>query len=113
MISPDSWLLQRALGNKQIMLDLLYDYRTNLALYPQWHEYFRGYQPPTLIVWGKYDVIFPPVGAYPYQKDLKNVDLNILDTGHFALEDHAETIAAHIRRFAKSLGNVLKAKSVA
>src|SRR6266700_7791380 len=106
-ISPDSWLLQRALvnrpGNKEIMLDLLYDYRTNLALYPQWHEYFHRHQPPTLIVWGKNDVIFPPVGAYPYRNDLKNVDLNILETGHFALEDHADTIADHIRRFAALL----------
>ncbi|MBA2400735.1 MAG: alpha/beta hydrolase, partial [Bradyrhizobium sp.] len=111
-ISPDSWMLQQALlirpGNKEIMLDLLYDYRTNLALYPRWHEYFRKHQPPTLIVWGKNDVIFPPVGAYPYRSDLPNVDLNILDTGHFALEDHADTIADHIRRFAASLGPVLE-----
>jgi pimeloyl-ACP methyl ester carboxylesterase len=102
-ISPDSWLLQQALinrpGNKEIMLDLLYDYRTNLALYPRLQAYFRQHQPPTLVVWGKNDIIFPPVGAYPYRNDLHNVDLNILDTGHFALEDHADTIAGHIRRF--------------
>jgi pimeloyl-ACP methyl ester carboxylesterase len=106
-ISPDSWVLQRALldrpGNKQIMLDLLYDYRANLALYPQWQEYFRRHQPPTLIVWGRNDVIFPPAGAHPYRRDLKTVDLNILETGHFALEDHADAIAGHIRRFAAAL----------
>jgi pimeloyl-ACP methyl ester carboxylesterase len=106
-ISPDSWMLQRALlnrpGNKEIMLDLLYDYRTNLALYPQWHEYFRRHEPPTLIVWGRNDVIFPPAGAHPYRRDLEHVDLNILDTGHFALEDHADAIAGHIRRFVESL----------
>jgi pimeloyl-ACP methyl ester carboxylesterase len=106
-ISPDSWVLQRALldrpGNKQIMLDLLYDYRANLALYPQWQEYFRRHQPPTLIVWGKNDAIFPPAGADPYRRDLKHVDLNILETGHFALEDHADAIAGHIRRFAAAL----------
>jgi pimeloyl-ACP methyl ester carboxylesterase len=106
-ISPDSWVLQRALvnrpGNKEIMLDLLYDYRSNPPLYPQWHEYFHKHQPPALIVWGKNDVIFPESGAHPYLRDLKNVDCNILDTGHFALEDHADVIAAHIRRFAKSL----------
>ena len=106
-ISPDSWVLQQALvnrpGNKQIMLDLLYDYRNNLPLYPQWHAYFRKHQPPTLIVWGKNDIIFPEAGARRYRRDLKNVDFNILDTGHFALEDHADVIAAHIRRFAKSL----------
>jgi pimeloyl-ACP methyl ester carboxylesterase len=106
-ISPDSWLLQRALlarpGNKDAMVDLLYDYRTNLPLYPQWQDYFRRHQPPALIVWGKYDIIFPPVGAHPYRRDLKRVDFNILETGHFALEDQAEVIAGHVRRFHTSL----------
>jgi pimeloyl-ACP methyl ester carboxylesterase len=106
-ISPDSWVLQQTLlnrpGNKDIMLDLLYDYRSNPPLYPQWQEYFRKHQPPTLVVWGKNDIVFPESGAYPYQRDIKNVDLNILDAGHFALEDHADVIAAHIRRFAKPL----------
>ena len=106
-ISPDSWLLQRALlarpGNKDAMVDLLYDYRTNLPLYPQWQDYFRRHQPPALIVWGKNDIIFPPVGAHPYRRDLKNVDFNILETGHFALEDQAEAIAGHVRRFHTSL----------
>jgi pimeloyl-ACP methyl ester carboxylesterase len=106
-ISPDSWVLQRALvnrpGNKEIMLDLLYDYRSNLPLYPEWQAYFRKHQPPALIVWGKNDVIFPESGAHPYLRDLKNVDFNLLDTGHFALEDHGDEIAAHIRRFAKTL----------
>jgi pimeloyl-ACP methyl ester carboxylesterase len=106
-VSPDSWVLQRALldspDNKEIMLDLLYDYRKNLTLYPKWHEYFRRHQPPTLIVWGKNDVIFPLAGAHPYKNDLNKVDLHILDTGHFALEDHADIIAEHIRRFSASL----------
>lgn len=106
-ISPDSWFLQNALlarpGNKEIMLELLYDYRTNLTLYPQWHEYFRKSQPPTLIVWGKNDVIFPASGAYPYQNDLNTVDFNLLDTGHFALEEQSDKIAAHIQRFADKL----------
>jgi pimeloyl-ACP methyl ester carboxylesterase len=106
-ISPDSWVLQSALvnrpGNKEVMLDLLYDYRTNPGLYPEWHEYFRKHQPPTLIVWGKNDVIFPADGAYPYQRDLKRVDFNLLDTGHFALEEQGDVIAAHIKRFAATL----------
>ena len=106
-VSPDSWVLQQALvnrpGNKEIMLDLLYDYRNNPPLYPQWHAYFRKHQPPTLIVWGKNDVIFPEDGAHAYKRDLQKVDFNILDTGHFALEDHAEVIAGHIRRFAGAL----------
>jgi pimeloyl-ACP methyl ester carboxylesterase len=106
-ISPDNWILQSALvnrpGNKEIMLDLLYDYRTNLARYPEWHDYFRNHQPPALVVWGKNDVIFPADGAHPYQRDLKQVDFNLLDTGHFALEEEGEAIAAHIRRFAATL----------
>jgi pimeloyl-ACP methyl ester carboxylesterase len=106
-ISPDSWVLQSALvnrpGNKEIMLDLLYDYRTNPGLYPEWHEYFRKHQPPTLIVWGQDDVIFPADGAYPYERDLKRVDFNLLDTGHFALEEQGDVIAAHIKRFAATL----------
>ncbi|WP_040677233.1 alpha/beta fold hydrolase [Nitratireductor pacificus] len=106
-ISPDSWVLQSALvnrpGNKEIMLDLLYDYRTNPGLYPEWQAYFRKHQPPTLIVWGQNDVIFPPSGAHPYRRDLEKVDFNLLDTGHFALEEQAEVIAGHIRRFAAAL----------
>ena len=61
------------------------------ALYPQWQEYFRQHQPPTLIVWGKNDVIFPASGAHPYKRDLKTVDFNLLEHGHFALEDHARS----------------------
>jgi pimeloyl-ACP methyl ester carboxylesterase len=103
LIDPDSWLLQSALlnrpGNKDAMLDLLYDYRTNLARYPDWHEYFRAYQPPTLVVWGANDEIFPEAGAHLYENDLPKAEINILDTGHFALEDHAHAVAAHIKRF--------------
>jgi pimeloyl-ACP methyl ester carboxylesterase len=103
-ISPDSWLLQSALlnrpGNREAMLDLLVDYRTNPERYPEWHEYFRTHRPPTLIVWGRHDAIFPESGAHPYTRDLPDVDLNLLDTGHFALEDHSDVIAAHIKRFA-------------
>jgi pimeloyl-ACP methyl ester carboxylesterase len=102
-IDPDSWLLQSTLlnrpGNKDAMLDLLYDYRTNPLLYPDWHDYFRAHQPPALIVWGKNDEIFPEAGAHPFRDDLPDADINILDTGHFALEDHADIIARHIKRF--------------
>jgi pimeloyl-ACP methyl ester carboxylesterase len=85
------------------MLDLLYDYRTNPGLYTEWQEYFRKHQPPTLIAWGQDDVIFPADGAYPYQRDLTKVDFNLLDTGHFALEEQGDVIAAHIKRFAATL----------
>jgi pimeloyl-ACP methyl ester carboxylesterase len=102
-ISPDSWVLQDALlgrpENKEIMLALLYDYRTNLALYPRWQEYLRKNQPPTLVVWGANDIIFPASGAYSYQRDLKTLDFNLLDTGHFALEEEKDGIAERIRDF--------------
>lgn len=96
-ISPDSWVMQRALlnrpGNKEIMLALLYDYRTNLSYYAKWHEYFRKHRPPMLIVWGKNDIIFPTPGAHAYLRDLPQAELHLLDTGHFALEDKGAEIA--------------------
>jgi len=102
-ISPDNWqLAQRFLdrpGNNDIQLALFYSYRTNPPLYPQWQEYFRKYQPPTLIVWGKNDYIFPAEGAEPYKHDLPNLEFHLLDTGHFALEEEGDAITAHIRRF--------------
>ena len=99
-VNPDNWVLQRALlnrpGNKDAMLALLYDYRTNLGHYARWHEYFRKHQPPMLIVWGQNDVIFPPAGARAYLRDLPDAKLHLLDTGHFALEDKADEIATLI-----------------
>jgi pimeloyl-ACP methyl ester carboxylesterase len=102
-ISPDNWLVDQALldrpGNQGIQLALFYDYGSNPPLYPKWQEYFRRHQPPTLIVWGKNDHIFPADGAHPYRRDLKNVEFHLLDTGHFALEEDGATIAARIRSF--------------
>lgn len=102
-ISPDAWTLDQAYldreGNQEISLQLIYDYRSNPPLYPKWQEYFRKHQPPTLIVWGKNDPIFPAEGAHPYKRDLKNLEFHLLDTGHFALEEESETIANHIRSF--------------
>jgi len=86
-------------GNNQVQLDLLYDYRTNLERYPAWHAFFREYQPPALIVWGKNDAIFPAAGAHTYKRDLKNVEFHLLDTGHFALEEDGDQIASLIRAF--------------
>jgi len=107
-VSPDSWVLQQALlarpGNKDVMLALLRDYGSNPGHYAQWQAYFREHQPPTLVVWGKNDVIFPEAGAHPYRRDLKQAEVHILDAGHFALEDHADVIAEHIGRFAATLG---------
>ena len=102
-IDPENWLVDQTLmdrhGNKDIQLALFYSYGSNPPLYPQWQEYFRTHQPPTLIVWGRNDLIFPAEGAYPYRRDLKNVEFHLLDTGHFALEEDGVTIAALIRGF--------------
>lgn len=107
-ISPDNWhhvqpLLKRS-GNEDIQLQLFYDYRSNLSQYPLWQEYLRERQPPTLVVWGKNDHIFPAEGAYPYNRDLKNIDFHLLDTGHFALEEDLFEIVRHIRRFTAKNG---------
>ncbi len=102
-ISPDNWTVDQALldrpGNQDIQLALFYSYGSNPPLYPQWQEYFRQYQPPTLIVWGKNDPIFPYTGAHPYKRDLPNLEFHLLDTGHFALEEEGEAIASYIKRF--------------
>ncbi len=102
-ISPDNWLVDQYLldrkGNNDIQLQLFYSYGSNLPLYPQWQAYLREYQPPTLIVWGKNDQIFPAEGAYPYKRDLNNLEFHLLDTGHFALEEDGDLIANYIGRF--------------
>jgi len=102
-ISPDNWNVDikhlSLEGNPQIQLQLFYDYQNNVPHYPAWQAYFRKHQPPTLIVWGKNDYIFPAEGAYPYKRDLKNIDFHLLDTGHFALEEDGQVIADYIREF--------------
>lgn len=102
-IDPANWrhdqpLLDRP-GNREIQLDLFRDYGTNVALYPQFQAFFRKYQPPTLIVWGKNDKIFPAAGAVPYRRDLPKAEFHLLDTGHFALEDQLHVMAPMIRDF--------------
>ncbi len=105
-IAPDNWVHDQYLldrpGNQEIQLELFYSYGTNPPLYPQWQEYFRNFQPPTLVVWGKGDYIFPEEGAHPYKRDLNNLEFHILDTGHFALEEDLDLIANYIRNFARS-----------
>ena len=91
-------------GNQDIQLALFYDYRTNVPLYPRWQRYFREHQPPTLIVWGEHDPIFPAEGAHPYLRDLPDAELHLLDTGHFALEEDGERIADLIRTFFNTQG---------
>jgi pimeloyl-ACP methyl ester carboxylesterase len=102
-ISPDNWNVDlRHLtreGNPEIQLALFYDYQNNVPHYRAWQAYFRKHQPPTLIVWGKNDTIFPAEGAHPYKRDLNNLEFHLLDTGHFALEEDGQVIAEKIREF--------------
>jgi pimeloyl-ACP methyl ester carboxylesterase len=86
-------------GAEEIQLDLILDYRTNFARYPEFQQYFRTQQPPFLAVWGKNDPAFVPAGALAYSHDMPKAEIHLLDTGHFALETHASEIGARIRDF--------------
>ncbi|MGH9957214.1 MAG: alpha/beta fold hydrolase, partial [Pyrinomonadaceae bacterium] len=117
-ISPDAWthpqsLLDRA-GNTDIQLALFADYLSNVKSYPVWQEYLRKRQPPTLVVWGKNDPFFNVKNIDGFRRDVKTVEIHLLDGGHFALEEYADEIAAHIKKFfAKqkiSVTNSLKRK---
>lgn len=103
LLSPDTWVNDQAgldrPGNDEIQLDLFYDYRTNVPLYPAFQEFFRKYQPPTIILWGKNDFIFPAEGAGPYRRDLSKAELHLIDTGHFALESNGREMADLIHQF--------------
>lgn len=102
-VNPDTWhldYLKMSRPNVRNMnLDLLYDYQNNIKLYPKWQQYLREHQPPLLIVWGKNDLFFPESGAQAFKKDVKNIDYNIFDTGHFALEEDGKEIIEKIRIF--------------
>ena len=102
-ISPDNWNIDLFfLGrpeNHRIQLDLLYDYRNNVDQYPRWHQYLRKHQPPVLLTWGANDPFFTQEGGQAFQRDLEHAELHMLDTGHFALEDHCDEIAGLIRSF--------------
>jgi pimeloyl-ACP methyl ester carboxylesterase len=108
LVSPDTWAHDQALldrpGNDVIQLKLFRDYPTNVELYPAVHQYFRDSQVPLLAVWGANDEIFGPDGARAFQRDLPDAEIHLVDSGHFALESHLDTIAGHIRAF---LGRVL------
>jgi pimeloyl-ACP methyl ester carboxylesterase len=102
-VNPDNfWHVQYLLdrpGNQEVQLEMFLDYGTNVAEYPKWQALFREHQPPTLIVWGQNDHIFPADGAHPYKADLKDVEFHLLDTGHFALEEYGDVIAAEMQDF--------------
>ena len=100
-INPDNWALDQALldrpGTQDYQVDLLENYKTNIALYPTWQAAFRQHKPKTLIVWGKHDPFFIPPGARAYLNDLPEAKLVWLDSGHFVLDENAPQVAAEIK----------------
>lgn len=108
-IAPEGYTLDAAMiarpGNMDIQLDLFLDYANNVKLYPAFQEYFRKWKPPLLAIWGKHDPFFIPPGAEAYPRDNPNATVQLLDTGHFALETHVEEIALAMNEFlAKTAG---------
>jgi pimeloyl-ACP methyl ester carboxylesterase len=102
-VSPDNWSMDNFFlarpGAKQVQLDFFYDYRTNVALYPRWQAFLRRHQPKTIIFWGQGDIFFTPEGGEAYLKDLPQAEMHRLESGHFAVEDHLEEIAAKMIAF--------------
>ena len=102
-VSPDAWTFDQMTldrpGNQAIQLALFYDYQNNVAQYNAWHATLRQYQPPVLAVWGKNDPIFPAAGALAFQQDVPKVEIHLLDTGHFALEEDGDVIANYVLTF--------------
>ena len=102
-VSPDGYSLDNFYlarpGAHEPQLDLLGDYKTNVALYPTFQKYFRDHKPPLLAAWGKNDPFFLPPGAEGFKRDIPGAVVRFFDTGHFALETHAAEIAAAIREF--------------
>ena len=103
LVSPDGYALDDFYlsrpGADEVQLDLFRDYRSNVALYPAFQQYFRTHQPPLLAVWGKNDPFFLPAGAEAFRRDLPAAVVRFLDTGHFALETHAAEVAVAIGEF--------------
>jgi pimeloyl-ACP methyl ester carboxylesterase len=103
LISPDNWnmdyrFMERPNARK-VQMEFFYDYRTNVALYPQWQAFLRSHQPKTIIFWGQGDIFFTREGGDAYLNDMPNAEMHRLDSGHFAVEDCLEYIAKNIRRF--------------
>ena len=102
-VAPDGYMLDMAYvsiaGRAEIQNDLILDYRTNVALYPQFQQYLREHQPPLLAVWGRNDPSFIPAGAEAFKKDVPTAEIHFVDSGHFALESHVEEIASLMTSF--------------
>jgi len=112
LVAPEAYALDSALlarsGNDEIQLDLFLDYASNVTLYPKFQEYFRARRPPLLAVWGENDPFFLSPGAEAFKRDNPGAEVHFYDTGHFALETHAEEIASSILEF---LGRQLAART--
>lgn len=97
LYDPDLWTDESAFlsrpGQDRIQEDLFYDYRTNVASYPQWQAYLKTHQPPLLVIWGKYDPSFVEPGAWAYQNDVPSAEVHLLDAGHFAMDTKALQVA--------------------
>jgi pimeloyl-ACP methyl ester carboxylesterase len=102
-VSPDGYSLDNFYlarpGAHEVQLDLIGDYKNNVAMYPEFQAYFRKHKPPLLAVWGKNDPFFLPPGAEAFKRDIPGAEVRFFDTGHFALETHCDEIAAVIRDF--------------
>ena len=104
---PDTWTDEFAFlsrpGQADIQATLFLDYRTNVASYPLWQKWLREVQPPTLVVWGKYDPSFTVAGATAYGDDVPKAEIHFLDAGHFALDEATDDIALLVRNFLEHL----------
>ena len=102
-IAPEGYTLDAAMiarpGNMDIQLDLFFDYRNNVKLYPEFQKYFRTAKPRLLAIWGKHDPFFIPPGAEAFRRDNPNATVQFLDTGHFALETNVEDVASAMLKF--------------
>lgn len=102
-VGPDGYTIDYAYmqipGRKDIQDDLIFDYQTNVRLYPEMQNYLREHQPPLLAIWGKNDPSFVPAGAEAFRKDVKHAVVKFVDSGHFALESHHAEIAHAIKDF--------------
>jgi pimeloyl-ACP methyl ester carboxylesterase len=102
-IDPDTWTDEFAFlnrpGEADIQIDLFYDYRTNVESYPRWQQYLRERQPPTLVVWGRYDPSFTVAGATAYSEQLPKAQVHLLDAGHFAMDQKSPEIISLVEQF--------------
>lgn len=119
LVAPESYTLDQHFldrpGSDATQLDLMGDYKSNVAAYPHFQNYLRIHQPPTLVVWGKNDPFFLPQGAEAFRRDLPKVEIHLIDAGHFPLETHLEELAGLVRAFLartldKAQGEVLFGK---